>query len=343
MLSSKARHRPFQPPPAIGNRAVEPTNVGGSRKILYPPPSPISPTRIRLIRPQGSVKQTNATPSEEPSRTTIRLTRRPRTDTDKPQTTSSRRVFGVKNKATSPPPEPPRIIKRIKLIHRPRLEYSDPTQIPPLPLFRYSLPSLLKSYVFTDEDTTLSGDELAQLDALAEAEAQKRKRIDELRSSGAFEIHENKVDITPPDEPKRPLGFQDHLVGQVVQLSKIFRENGKAKIAGARRIAKMVEKHFELVAGADAREQKAEERRRAHTVKMLTKDLVKQWSLAVKVRVYRHLKILRWLTTYSGCPWSQEGTGEGRANATRQATLGRLPPTVIPGTGSSTYRTRCWP
>ncbi|KAG8924967.1 swr1 complex component [Tulasnella sp. 418] len=195
----------------------------------------------------------------------------------------SRRAVGIKHKATEPPPETPRILKRIKLVHRPRAEYSDPRQIPPPPKFGRSLSKLLDSFILLDDDTEVPTDEVHRLEQRAREEAKLRNRIEALRAAGSFVHLENKVDVKPPDEPKRPIGHQDHLLAHVASMSKYIREEGKARVAGAKRIAKMMEKHFERMAGADTREQKAEEKRRALLVRTTLREVVKEWRLAVAV------------------------------------------------------------
>ncbi|KAG8903550.1 swr1 complex component, partial [Tulasnella sp. 403] len=244
----------------------------------HPPSLSPTPTRIRIIRPPATPKFPVAA-TFTPHRTLrhARLLESPQNDSSR---TWEPTVFTPKHRASASPTESPRMLKRIKLVHRPKLEYSDPTQIPPRPQHSYSLSSLLDSYYFLDDETVVSSGEL---DAIAECEARKRNKIARLRETGVFENHERKLDTTPPDEPKRQLDHRDHLVAHAVSVGKAIRENLKARQAGAKRIAKMVEKHFEKVAGADTKEQKAEEKRRQLLVKFVLKEVVKEWKLAVAV------------------------------------------------------------
>ncbi|KAG8887798.1 swr1 complex component, partial [Tulasnella sp. 408] len=288
-----------------------PSSKGKGKEIL-----PVTPPRTTTpkLGPAIKLRDTRpAPPPEVPPRTPIarrgeqsevRLRRRPTTSGKVPASaaasnTPSKRLTLIFRAHPSPSSsqskaeaaagtqstESPRTLKRIRLIHIPRLEYSSPHQVPPDPMFHRSLSSLLSSFAYTDDDSTVPPE---RLQMLAEQDALKRNRIAELQSAGVFEeLERNRnMDLTPPEEPKRPPDYQDALVLQAIQLSKHFRENFRARLTGARRIAKMVEKHFEKMAGAEEREQRAEEKRRTVLVKFITKEVVKQWKLAVTVGLY---------------------------------------------------------
>ncbi len=132
-------------------------------------------------------------------------------------------------------------------------------------------------------------DDKEKLSVLAEREAKKRKRIQELQRTDAFEIHSRKVDTTPPDEPKRPATHQDHLISAVSQLSVAIKKAGRTRIQGARKVAKLVGRHFNLEAEADAREEQAEERQKRAVISLLLKEVIKEWKAAVLVGAFGRL------------------------------------------------------
>ncbi|KAG8925843.1 swr1 complex component [Tulasnella sp. 417] len=311
--SAQGLHRSLGIPPVSGpSSAQHPSSLKGKGKEIPPVTPPrtttprIGPTiRLRgtqaLPPPQNPPRSPIAKRGEQP---VARVPRRPTTSDKIPASAAatnipSKRLSLIFRTHQSPssspskietpigtqPTESPRTLKRIRLIHIPRLEYSSPLQVPPDPVFRRSLPDLLSSFFYVDEDNTVPAEQCDRLQTLAEQDARTRNRIAELQFAGVFEELERnrEMDLTPLEEPKRPPDFQDALVLQAIQLSKHFRENSRARIAGARRIAKMVEKHFEKIAGAEEREQRAEEKRKTLLVKFITKEVVKQWKLAVTV------------------------------------------------------------
>ncbi|KAL3239672.1 chromatin-remodeling protein SWR1 [Nakaseomyces bracarensis] len=82
--------------------------------------------------------------------------------------------------------------------------------------------------------------------------------------------------------------YQDHLVNQGIFMSKLVQNNRKARIAGAKKVAQMVEQHFKHIAGAEERRIKEEEKVKKALGRTMIQALRKRWTLAEKA--YRVLK-----------------------------------------------------
>jgi hypothetical protein len=162
------------------------------------------------------------------------------------------------------------------------------------PPFNGSIPAFLGSYAYLNEEKAYPVEEFHKLESHAIMEAKKRIRIANLRRAGAFDNIEDKppVNIEPQEEPKRPPNHRDYLVSHTLVMSKYVKEEGKARVVGAKRIARMIEKYFEHVAGAETRVQKTEERRIIMLARSTLKMVVNEWRLAVSVS---YLITLTWV------------------------------------------------
>ena len=144
----------------------------------------------------------------------------------------------------------------------------------------------LDTYIELEPGVVVDSNELEEQ---AKEEAPLRNRIDALRKDNrlldvpADESDEEELDLTPMLEPVRKSDLLDVLRRQVLEYSKHFREESKVRIAGSRKVAKMIQAHFERVAGVEDRNKKLEEKRLRLLAKSTMKTVTQQWKLAVLV------------------------------------------------------------
>lgn len=82
--------------------------------------------------------------------------------------------------------------------------------------------------------------------------------------------------------------FDEFLVNQGIHMSKLFRNNTKARISRARKVSQMIEQHFKHIASADDRKLKEEEKQRRFIGRTITQAVKRRWNIAEKA--YRVLK-----------------------------------------------------
>lgn len=81
---------------------------------------------------------------------------------------------------------------------------------------------------------------------------------------------------------------QEHLINQGLFSSKLVQNRKKQRIAGAKKIAQMIEQHFKHIAGAEDRRLKENEKQRKAIARNIIQSVKKRWNLAEKA--YRILK-----------------------------------------------------
>lgn len=210
----------------------------------------------------------------------------------------------------APPPPPPPVLPSLAHLpfpeppHRPRerirgprqIIYTDFTQLPPGKA-RYGgdIRPILDS--FTHLEDTGPAPDLASLELRAAREAYYRNRVNYLQQQGRLLrlLDEDESNPTPtsagtkggsskaPGLPARSTDYQDSLMAHMVQVRNAMLNEAKIKPVVCRRIAKMVQAHWDHVEGKEERERLAEERERKRQMKDLAKALRKRWALAVKV------------------------------------------------------------
>lgn len=237
-------------------REIQPPEI--SQLVVEPDPPPITEPPIEFLA---------ETPPETPPQ--------PIPDITDDSNTS--------NKRPSLDAGPPRTtIKRIRLITRlPVAEYTHPQQIPAPPAFSRKIPLFLNSFIRLEDD----GPDLTleQLQERAMEEAPTRNRIAKLRSEGRLGIPAGKR--VQNIEPARVRTHWDLLIEEAIVTSKAIRGSGGFKVAGARRVAKIIAAHWEKIAGADDRERRIEEKRIKGLVKSTLKLVLAEWKVAVDVRL----------------------------------------------------------
>ncbi|KAF8331341.1 uncharacterized protein EI90DRAFT_1010738 [Cantharellus anzutake] len=174
---------------------------------------------------------------------------------------------------------PSTTIKRIKLIHRvPPPTYTHHEQLPPDKAYGGDLTKFLQSFVRLEDD----GPDMVieELNAAARIDGAYLRRINQLRGHGRLSHVEGSLPQEP--EPPRPLGHWDSVVeGASIHL-RIVRENGRARVNGARRVARLINAHWEKVAGADEKSKRLEEKKMQALVRSTLRAVQAHWKDAVK-------------------------------------------------------------
>ncbi|RUP42852.1 SNF2 family N-terminal domain-containing protein [Jimgerdemannia flammicorona] len=151
-----------------------------------------------------------------------------------------------------------------------------------------SIADYLASFITLDDtDTDLTP---SQADALAEKEAEVHMRIDVLRRAGRLT---GKQSLRPAQEPPLPSCHHDMLIGHVLLSSRLIRDGAKARRAGARRVAKAIERFWETLRTKGERDAKEEERRMKKLAKWTAGEVRKKWRVVEKVIEARHREVLQ--------------------------------------------------
>lgn len=193
-----------------------------------------------------------------------------------------------------PFPEPPQ-----RGHQRPRgprkVYYTDYYQLPQEKLrFNGDIDSLLDSYIYLEDTGPLP--DINSLELRAAREAYIRNRVNYLNQQGRLlrlldedEVNSNTTSakstsvMKGPNLPPRSTDFQDSLMSHMIQVRNAMLNEAKSKPIVCKRIAKMIQAHWDHIEGREERERLAEERERKRQMKELTKSLRKRWALAVKV------------------------------------------------------------
>ncbi|CAI4058899.1 hypothetical protein SKDZ_04G5350 [Saccharomyces kudriavzevii ZP591] len=190
---------------------------------------------------------------------------------------------------------------RIKLVvHPPKQTITNPLHVIK-PEFN-DLHEYIGSYKFLEEDLTLEEynqyvneqrNILSKLKKGIESGALKYdKETDSLQPITSKEI---KVILAYKPDPVSYFYKQqdlqihrDYLINQGVNMSKLFRNSTKARIARAKKVSQMIEQHFKHIAGAEERKLKEEERHKKALARFAVQAVKKRWNMAEKA--YRILR-----------------------------------------------------
>lgn len=186
-----------------------------------------------------------------------------------------------------PPPAQPR--------KRPRgsrkLYYTDYAQLPTtVPKHYGDLNAILDSYIHL-EDTGPSPD-IKTLELKAATEAYYRNRVNYLQHQGRLLrlLDEDetapstaKINTKAPTSLPRKTDYQDSLLAHMVQVRNAMLNEARLKPIVCKKIARMIQAHWDHIEGKDDRERLAEEKKRKLQMKELIKSLRRRWALAVKV------------------------------------------------------------
>ncbi|KAF8980679.1 swr1 complex component [Entomortierella lignicola] len=148
-----------------------------------------------------------------------------------------------------------------------------------------SLEDYLDSFVYAD-DEEVTPDEA---DQRAESHAQLLDRIDALKAEGRLGGKPPKA-FVDPEVPKLQYNW---LMEHIMTSSRLIKEEGKLQMARARKVSKMITRHFEQLNGKSEREQRLEEKRIRKVAKLTANEVKKKWRYVEGVVKARHKALLK--------------------------------------------------
>ncbi|KAG0258634.1 swr1 complex component [Mortierella polycephala] len=148
-----------------------------------------------------------------------------------------------------------------------------------------SFEDYLNSFVYID-DEEVTPDES---DIRAESHAQILDRIEELKAEGRLGGKPGKPFI----DPEIPKLHHNWLMEHIMTSSRLIKEEGKLQIARARKVSKMITRHFEQLHGKSEREQRLEEKRIRKLAKLTSNEVKKKWRYVEGVVKARHKALLQ--------------------------------------------------
>ncbi|KAF9192500.1 swr1 complex component [Haplosporangium sp. Z 11] len=148
-----------------------------------------------------------------------------------------------------------------------------------------SFEDYLNSFVYVDDEEVTP----EESDIRAESHAQILDRIEELRAEGRLGGKPAKPFI----DPEVPKLHYNWLMEHIMTSSRLIKEEGKLQIARARKVSKMITRHFELLHGKSEREQRLEEKRIRKLAKLTSNEVKKKWRYVEGVVKARHKALLQ--------------------------------------------------
>ncbi|KAG0217577.1 swr1 complex component [Mortierella sp. NVP41] len=148
-----------------------------------------------------------------------------------------------------------------------------------------SFDQYLNSFVYMDDDEVTP----EEADNRAEAHAQLLDRIDALKSEGRLGGKPDKP-FVDPEVPKLQYNW---LMEHVMTSSRLIKEEGKLQMARARKVSKMITRHFEQLHGKSEREQRLEEKRIRKVAKLTSNEVKKKWRYVEGIVKARHKALLK--------------------------------------------------
>ncbi|KAG0065890.1 swr1 complex component [Linnemannia elongata] len=189
-----------------------------------------------------------------------------------------------------------------------------------------SFDQYLNSFVYVDDEEVTP----EEAHSRAETHAQLLDRIDTLRAEGRLGGKPGK----PFVDPEVPKLHYNWLMEHIMTSSRLIKEEGKLQMARARKVSKMITRHFEQLHGKSEREQRLEEKRMRKVAKLTSNEVKKKWRYVEGIVKARHKALLK---------EEQEEAGKRHLNLilehstqileVQQSTLIGTP--VTPGNGSA--------
>ncbi|KAF9435923.1 swr1 complex component [Entomortierella beljakovae] len=143
-----------------------------------------------------------------------------------------------------------------------------------------SLEDYLNSFIYSDEEEVTP----EESNKRAGSHAQILDRIDVLRAEGRLCGRPPKP-FVDPEIPK----LQSHwLMEHIMTSSRLIKEEGKLQIARARKVSRMITKHFEQLNGKSERDQRLEEKRIKKVAKLTANEVKKKWRFVEGIVKARH-------------------------------------------------------
>ncbi|KAG0203319.1 swr1 complex component [Mortierella sp. GBA30] len=143
----------------------------------------------------------------------------------------------------------------------------------------------MSSFTYADEEEVMP----EESDRRAEAHAQILDRIDALKAEGRLAGKPDR----PFVDPEVPKLHYNWLMEHIMTSSRLIKEEGKLQMARARKVSKMIARHFELLHGKSERDQRLEEKRIRKLAKLTSNEVKKKWRYVEGVVKARHKALLQ--------------------------------------------------
>ncbi|KAG0053677.1 swr1 complex component [Gryganskiella cystojenkinii] len=148
-----------------------------------------------------------------------------------------------------------------------------------------SFEEYMDSFVYADDEEVTQ----QEADKRAASHAQILSRIDALKAEGRLSGKPNKPFIDP-EVPK----LQSHwLMEHIMTSSRLIKQEGTLQMARARKVSKMITRHFEQLHGKSEREQRLEEKRIQKLAKLTSNEVKKKWRYVEGIVKARHKALLQ--------------------------------------------------
>lgn len=142
-----------------------------------------------------------------------------------------------------------------------------------------SFDQYLNSFVYVDDEEVTP----EEADSRAETHAQLLDRIDTLKAEGRLGGKPGKP-FVDPEVPKLQYNW---LMEHIMTSSRLIKEEGKLQMTRARKVSKMITRHFEQLHGKSEREQRLEEKRMRKVAKLTSNEVKKKWRYVEGVSFWR--------------------------------------------------------
>ncbi|KAF9924257.1 swr1 complex component [Linnemannia zychae] len=143
----------------------------------------------------------------------------------------------------------------------------------------------MNSFVYMDDEEVTP----EEANIRAEAHAQLLDRIDKLKAEGRLGGKPGKP-FVDPEVPKLQYNW---LMEHIMTSSRLIKEEGKLQMARARKVSKMITRHFEQLHGRSEREQRMEEKRMRKVAKLTSNEVKKKWRYVEGIVKARHKALLK--------------------------------------------------
>ncbi|KAF8940082.1 swr1 complex component [Dissophora ornata] len=149
----------------------------------------------------------------------------------------------------------------------------------------HSFEDYLDSFVYADEEEVTP----EESDRRVKTHAQLLERIDALKAEGRLGGKPSR----PFVDPEVPKLHYSWLMEHIMTSSRLIKEEGKLQMARARKVSKMITRHFEQLHGKSEREQRLEEKRIRKLAKLTAGEVKKKWRYVEGIVKARHKALLQ--------------------------------------------------
>lgn len=155
-----------------------------------------------------------------------------------------------------------------------------------------TLSDYLASFVSIEDNEDVTP---AQAEELVKKEIAIRQRIERLNANGGFSTRLQSIANRRPqgELQQRCTTHHDIVVSQALHASKLFASNTRHRRNAARKCAKAIERHWELIRTHDERRHREETRRLMRLAKKTAQHVMRKWKVVERVCEARHKEILK--------------------------------------------------